>query len=104
MRGARDRAYAIIGGLCRLGRRHSGGVERLSTASHPQGVAPPQPDTTGEAGGGCLPPHKPSTDVAAAAWKSHRCCGGGVEVVSGFCYHSSGSVGSEEGRATQEAL
>ncbi|GKF40619.1 hypothetical protein Tco_0123961 [Tanacetum coccineum] len=41
------------GGHSRLGRSHSGGVKRLSTARHPRGVAPPQPDTTWCGCGGC---------------------------------------------------
>ncbi|GKB38983.1 hypothetical protein Tco_0883925 [Tanacetum coccineum] len=66
------------GGHSRLGRRHSGGVKRLSTARHPQGVALPQPDTTWCGCGGCtvvfrrlwwLIRHPQPATVAVAAGK-----------------------------------
>ncbi|GJY25324.1 hypothetical protein Tco_0400050 [Tanacetum coccineum] len=90
------------GSYSRLGRRHSGGVKRLSTARHPRGVAAPQPDTTWCGCGGCTvvrpPPQWQDPEVSRcfmgcsavalanppptarhggdSGWESRRCCGG----------------------------
>ncbi|GJX69499.1 hypothetical protein Tco_0305226 [Tanacetum coccineum] len=71
------------GGHSRLGLRHSGGIKRLSTARHPRGVAPPQPDTTWCGCSGC------GSVVAVGgglvAWRGcRRLCrrgGGGTQLV-----------------------
>ncbi|GKA61296.1 hypothetical protein Tco_0760703 [Tanacetum coccineum] len=60
------------GGHRRLGRRHSGGVKRLSTERHPRGVELPQPDN----GVALVDPPPTARHDGGSGWKSRHCCGG----------------------------